>query len=160
IRPSRLLRWSQPVVLLALLGVGAGDQLVELAGGPGAFGAAGGGGGAPVKQLGGGLPGAGGARIHARLRCAARLGGGVGGAPRAGGGAHWHLSLFVSYLPMVLLLLPAAFVGSRWYVDGGAPDAKGATEPGPVVFRLLLPLCLVMTFAYIGDSTVSNWSAK
>jgi MFS family permease len=25
---------------------------------------------------------------------------------------------------------------------------------------LLLPLCLVMTFAYIGDSTVSNWSAK
>ena len=26
--------------------------------------------------------------------------------------------------------------------------------------RLLLPLCLVMAFAYIGDSTVSNWSAK
>lgn len=26
--------------------------------------------------------------------------------------------------------------------------------------RLLLPLCLVMSFAYIGDSTVSNWSAK
>ncbi|GAA3223852.1 hypothetical protein GCM10020256_32310 [Streptomyces thermocoprophilus] len=31
---------------------------------------------------------------------------------------------------------------------------------GAVVFRVLLPLCLVMTFAYIGDSTVSNWSAK
>jgi MFS family permease len=29
-----------------------------------------------------------------------------------------------------------------------------------IVFKLLLPLCLVMTFAYIGDSTVSNWSAK
>jgi MFS family permease len=26
--------------------------------------------------------------------------------------------------------------------------------------RLLMPLCLVMAFAYIGDSTVSNWSAK
>jgi MFS family permease len=26
--------------------------------------------------------------------------------------------------------------------------------------RWLLPLCLVMAFAYIGDSTVSNWSAK
>jgi MFS family permease len=26
--------------------------------------------------------------------------------------------------------------------------------------RMLLPLCLVMAFAYIGDSTVSNWSAK
>jgi sugar phosphate permease len=29
-----------------------------------------------------------------------------------------------------------------------------------VVFKVLLPLCLVMAFAYIGDSTVSNWSAK
>lgn len=61
-----------------------------------------------------------------------------------------------------------ALVGSRWYVDGGAgpgvadaADAKeGAGESAPVVFKLLLPLCLVMTFAYIGDSTVSNWSAK
>lgn len=29
-----------------------------------------------------------------------------------------------------------------------------------MVFKVLLPLCLVMAFAYIGDSTVSNWSAK
>src|SRR3954447_4315297 len=29
--PSRVLRWAQPVVLLALLGVGAGDHLVEVA---------------------------------------------------------------------------------------------------------------------------------
>jgi hypothetical protein len=27
IPPSRLLRWSQPVVMLALLGVGAGDEV-------------------------------------------------------------------------------------------------------------------------------------
>jgi MFS family permease len=61
----------------------------------------------------------------------------------------------------VAVLLPAALVGSRWYVDGGAPgeESEGA-EAGPLVFKLLLPLCLVMTFAYIGDSTVSNWSAK
>jgi predicted MFS family arabinose efflux permease len=86
--------------------------------------------------------------------------GGIVGASLAWAGAHWHLSLFVSYLPVVLLLLPATFIGSRWYVDGVAPDAKEAAEAGPVVFKLLLPLCLVMTFAYIGDSTVSNWSAK
>jgi predicted MFS family arabinose efflux permease len=77
-------------------------------------------------------------------------------------GAHWHLTLFVSYLPVVLVLLPAALVGSRWYVDGDAAavpeEEKG--ESGTLVFKLLLPLCLVMTFAYIGDSTVSNWSAK
>ncbi|MFG3120280.1 MFS transporter [Streptomyces sp. NPDC048197] len=50
----------------------------------------------------------------------------------------------------------------------GAPDAPSASvAPAvsaaavtPVAMRLLLPLCLVMAFAYIGDSTVSNWSAK
>lgn len=88
--------------------------------------------------------------------------GGIVGASLAWVGAHWELSLFVSYLPVVVLLLPAAFVGSRWYVDGesGAGEGAQGASGGPVVFKLLLPLCLVMTFAYIGDSTVSNWSAK
>ncbi|MET7436149.1 hypothetical protein ABZT16_45975, partial [Streptomyces flaveolus] len=94
--------------------------------------------------------------------------GGIVGASLAWAGAHWHLSLFTSYLPVVLVLLPAAFLGSRWYVDGDAAAGpqkagdgpEGKAEGGPVVFKLLLPLCLVMTFAYIGDSTVSNWSAK
>jgi predicted MFS family arabinose efflux permease len=48
-------------------------------------------------------------------------------------------------------------------VDAGVPgeeEAREAAEAGPLVFKLLLPLCLVMSFAYIGDSTVSNWSAK
>ncbi|MFE1499900.1 MFS transporter, partial [Streptomyces albidoflavus] len=36
----------------------------------------------------------------------------------------------------------------------------GESAGSGVAFALLLPLCLVMTFAYIGDSTVSNWSAK
>ena len=44
------------------------------------------------------------------------------------------------------------------------PTPTGSGEEGAagvsVAFRLLLPLCLVMSFAYIGDSTVSNWSAK
>ncbi|WP_369248295.1 MFS transporter [Streptomyces sp. R41] len=159
IRPSRLLRWSQPVVLLALLGVGSGDQLVELAVALGAFGLAVGALDASMNMLGVSLQRTYGRSIMLGFHAAYSLGG-IVGASLAWAGAHWHLSLFVSYLPVVLLLLPATFVGSRWYVDGGAPDAKAAAEAGPVVFKLLLPLCLVMTFAYIGDSTVSNWSAK
>jgi predicted MFS family arabinose efflux permease len=159
IRPSRLLRWSQPVVLLALLGVGSGDQLAELAVALGAFGLAVGALDASMNMLGVSLQRTYGRSIMLGFHAAYSLGG-IVGASLAWAGAHWHLSLFVSYLPVVLLLLPATFIGSRWYVDGVAPDAKEAAEAGPVVFKLLLPLCLVMTFAYIGDSTVSNWSAK
>ncbi|MFK0022293.1 MFS transporter [Streptomyces sp. NPDC090798] len=176
IRPSRLLRWSQPVVLLALLGVGSGDRLVELAVALGAFGLAVGALDASMNMLGVSLQRTYGRSIMLGFHATYSLGG-IVGASLAWVGAHWHLSLFVSYLPVVLVLLPAAFVGSRWYVDGGAalsgpgPGAdadadadaeagKGQGESGALVFRLLLPLCLVMTFAYIGDSTVSNWSAK
>lgn len=175
IRPSRLLRWSQPVVLLALLGVGAGDRLVELAVALGAFGLAVGALDASMNMLGVSLQRTYGRSIMLGFHATYSLGG-IVGASLAWVGAHWHLSLFVSYLPVVLVLLPAAFVGSRWYVDGGAASGletdagvdadvdaeagKGQGESGALVFRLLLPLCLVMTFAYIGDSTVSNWSAK
>jgi MFS family permease len=177
IRPSRLLRWSQPVVLLALLGVGSGDRLVELAVALGVFGLAVGALDASMNMLGVSLQRTYGRSIMLGFHATYSLGG-ILGASLAWAGAHWHLSLFVSYLPVVLVLLPAAFVGSRWYVDGGAasgPDADTGTdtaadvdagagkaqgESGALVFRLLLPLCLVMTFAYIGDSTVSNWSAK
>ncbi|MFF3585075.1 MFS transporter [Streptomyces mirabilis] len=175
IRPSRLLRWSQPVVLLALLGVGAGDRLVELAVALGAFGLAVGALDASMNMLGVSLQRTYGRSIMLGFHATYSLGG-IMGASLAWVGAHWHLSLFVSYLPVVLVLLPAAFVGSRWYVDGGAASGleadadtggnvdaeagKGQGESGALVFRLLLPLCLVMTFAYIGDSTVSNWSAK
>lgn len=59
--------------------------------------------------------------------------GGIVGASLAWVGAHWELSLFVSYLPVVVLLLPAAFVGSRWYVDGesGAGDGVQGASGGP-----------------------------
>ncbi|MFD8008545.1 MFS transporter [Streptomyces mirabilis] len=177
IRPSRLLRWSQPVVLLALLGVGSGDRLVELAVALGAFGLAVGALDASMNMLGVSLQRTYGRSIMLGFHATYSLGG-IVGASLAWVGAHWHLSLFVSYLPVVLVLLPAAFVGSRWYVDGDAASGleadadadtggnvdaaagKGRAESGALVFRLLLPLCLVMTFAYIGDSTVSNWSAK
>ncbi|MGW1537938.1 MFS transporter [Streptomyces aureus] len=167
IRPSRILRWSQPVVLLALLGVGAGDQLAEVAVALGAFGLAVGGLDASMNMLGVSLQRSYGRSIMLGFHAAYSLGG-IVGASLAWAGAHWHLSLFVSYLPVVLVLLPLCLVGSRWYVDAGSGADAGAdgekaeagAGTGPLVFKLLLPLCLVMTFAYIGDSTVSNWSAK
>ncbi|MGW6894987.1 MFS transporter [Streptomyces chartreusis] len=162
IPPSRVLRWSQPVVLLALLGVGAGERMVELGVALAAFGLAVGALDASMNMLGVSLQRAYGRSIMLSFHAAYSLGG-IVGASLAWVGAHWDLALFVSYLPVVVVLLPAALVGSRWYVDGGGGDevvAEGSGERGPVVFKVLLPLCLVMTFAYIGDSTVSNWSAK
>ncbi|WP_046734172.1 MFS transporter [Streptomyces humi] len=161
VRPSRLLRWSQPVVMLALLGVGAGGHLAELAVALGVFGLAVGALDASMNMLGVSLQRTYGRSIMLSFHAAYSLGG-ILGASLAWVGAHWHLALWVSYLPVVAVLLPAALVGSRWYVDGGpAPVEEGAPAGGGgVVFKLLLPLCLVMTFAYIGDSTVSNWSAK
>ncbi|WP_432193265.1 MFS transporter [Streptomyces sp. bgisy027] len=162
IPPSRVLRWSQPVVLLALLGVGAGERMVELGVALAAFGLAVGALDASMNMLGVSLQRAYGRSIMLSFHAAYSLGG-IVGASLAWVGAHWDLALFVSYLPVVVVLLPTALVGSRWYVDGSDGDEvvpESAGERGPVVFKVLLPLCLVMTFAYIGDSTVSNWSAK
>ncbi|MBW8792142.1 MAG: MFS transporter [Streptomyces sp.] len=162
IRPSRLLRWSQPVVMLALLGVGSGGVMAELAVALAVFGLAVGALDASMNMLGVSLQRTYGRSIMLSFHAAYSLGG-ILGASLAWVGAHWHLALWVSYLPVVAVLLPAALVGSRWYVDGDpAPAAEEAAagSAGGVVFKVLLPLCLVMTFAYIGDSTVSNWSAK
>ncbi|NHI08028.1 integral membrane transport protein [Streptomyces sp. KO7888] len=166
VRPSRLLRWSQPLVLLALLGVGAGDRVAVLAVALAVFGLAVGALDASMNMLGVSLQRAYGRSIMLGFHATYSLGG-ILGASLAWVGAHWDLALWVSYLPVVVLLLPAALVGSRWYVDGdGGGPAEAAVEKGSggagagVGFKVLLPLCLVMTFAYIGDSTVSNWSAK
>jgi len=160
--PSRVLRWSQPVVLLALLGVGAGDQMVVLGASLAAFGLAVGALDASMNMLGVSLQRSYGRSIMLGFHAVYSLGG-IAGASLAWVGAHWDLALLSLYLPVGVVLLPAALVGSRWYVDGSGPEDKGpaaAAEGGSVAFKLLLPLCLVMCFAYIGDSTVSNWSAK
>jgi predicted MFS family arabinose efflux permease len=162
IRPGLLLRCLQPVVLLALLGVGSGEHLAELGIALGAFGLAVGGLDATMNMLGVSLQRAYGRSIMLSFHAAFSLGG-ILGASLAWVGAHWQLALWVSYLPVVAVLLPATLVASRWYVGGGASAdvaEDGERQGQSVVFKLLLPLCLVMTFAYIGDSTVSNWSAK
>ncbi|MFD7083262.1 MFS transporter [Streptomyces sp. NPDC002181] len=158
--PATVLRWAQPLVLLALLGVGAGTQMWHAAVALGAFGLSVGALDASMNMLGVSLQRAYGRSIMLGFHAAYSLGG-ILGASAAWAGAHWHLSLFTSYLPAVVVLLPLAFHGSRFYVDG---KDEGAEVPekglGAGGFRLLLPLCLVMACAYIGDSTVSNWSAK
>ncbi|KRC99405.1 MULTISPECIES: MFS transporter [unclassified Streptomyces] len=166
IPPSRLLRWSQPVVLLALLGVGAGRGMVELGVALAVFGLAVGALDASMNMLGVSLQRTYGRSIMLSFHAVYSLGG-ILGASLAWVGAHWHLALWVSYLPVVAVLLPAALLGSRWYVDGGTEaggaavaDGKSSGGEAGLVFKVLLPLCLVMSFAYIGDSTVSNWSAK
>lgn len=164
VRPGVVLRWSQPLVLLALLGVGAGRETWHLAVALGVFGLAVGALDASMNMLGVSLQRAYGRSIMLGFHAAYSLGG-IAGASLAWAGARWDLSLFASYLPVVVALLPAALVGSRWYTAGKGPEKKEkehgpAGAGGAVSFRLLLPLCLVMSFAYIGDSTVSNWSAK
>ncbi|MFG3287186.1 MFS transporter [Streptomyces sp. NPDC048111] len=162
VRPSVVLRFAQPAVLLALLGAGAGDRMWQAAVALGAFGLSVGALDASMNMLGVSLQRTYGRSIMLGFHASYSLGG-IGGASLAWAGAHWHLSLLVSYLPAVAVLLPVCLVASRWYADGEpavAEAAQGAPGAGPVVFRLLLPLCLVMSFAYIGDSTVSNWSAK
>ncbi|WP_351234558.1 MFS transporter [Streptomyces sp. NPDC002133] len=164
VRPGVVLRWSQPVVLLSLLGVGAGRELWQVAVALGAFGLAVGGLDASMNMLGVSLQRAYERSIMLGFHATYSLGG-IAGASLAWAGAHWGLPLVVSYLPVVAVLLPAALIGSRWYVDAGR-ESPGRHEDGAesrggkVAFTVLLPLCLVMTFAYIGDSTVSNWSAK
>ncbi|MFE2288472.1 MFS transporter [Streptomyces sp. NPDC059443] len=160
VAPSTVLRWAQPLVLLALLGAGAGGEMWQAALALGAFGLFVGSLDASMNMLGVSLQGAYGRSIMLGFHASYSLGG-IVGASAAWAGAHWHLALFTSYLPAVVILLPLALFASRFYVDqeaGATPsDAKGLGAGG---FKLLLPLCLVMACAYIGDSTVSNWSAK
>ncbi|MFD3542855.1 MFS transporter [Streptomyces sp. NPDC058662] len=170
VAPSAVLRWAQPVVLLSLLGVGAGDRMWHVAVALGAFGLSVGALDASMNMLGVSLQRAYGRSIMLGFHAAYSLGG-IVGASAAWAGAHGRLDLFVSYLPAVVVLLPAALLASRRYVDraepGAEPGAKAAGAAGAAGgglgsggFALLLPLCLVMACAYIGDSTVANWSAK
>ncbi|MFH8587528.1 MFS transporter [Streptomyces celluloflavus] len=165
VRPSRVLRGVQPVVCLALLAVGSAGGLAQVAVALAVFGLLVGALDASMNMLGVSLQRAYGRSIMLGFHAAYSLGG-IVGASLAWVGAHWQLSLEVLYGPVVAVLVPLALVVGRWFVDrdpGGAqggPAVTGEAKTPPVVMKLLLPLCLVMAFAYIGDSTVSNWSAK
>ncbi|MEU3064888.1 MFS transporter [Streptomyces subrutilus] len=159
VAPSTVLRWAQPVVLLALLGVGAGTRLWHVAVALGVFGLSVGALDASMNMLGVSLQRAYGRSIMLGFHAAYSLGG-IVGASAAWAGAHWQLDLLVSYLPAVVVLVPLVLVASGSYVDREAAGAVAEKGLGAGGFGLLLPLCLVMACAYIGDSTVANWSAK
>jgi MFS family permease len=181
VRPSVVLRWVQPVVGLVLAALGAGDRMWAAAVTLALFGVCVGGLDASMNMLGVSLQRTYGRSIMLGFHAAYSLGG-IVGASLAWSGAHWHLALFTLYGPAALVLIPLTLTASRWYKDqdqgqdrdddpsaasasASASAAERSGAPGvaagrQVVMRLLLPLCLVMSFAYIGDSTVSNWSAK
>lgn len=164
VRPSRVLRCAQPVVCLALLAVGAVGSMAQVAVALAVFGLSVGALDASMNMLGVSLQRAYGRSIMLGFHAAYSLGG-IVGASLAWAGAHWQLSLALLYGPVVAVLVPLALIVGRWFVDRERQDAAGGQEGAaaavaPLAMRLLLPLCLVMAFAYIGDSTVSNWSAK
>ncbi|MDI5966654.1 MFS transporter [Streptomyces sp. SL13] len=163
VRPTVVLRCVQPVVCLALLAAGSGTAVWQLAAALGVFGLTVGALDASMNMLGVSLQRTYGRSIMLGFHAAYSLGG-IAGASLAWVGAHWRLPLPELYGPVVVVLIPLAVVAGRWFVDA-APGAvpQGAGEPAGGAgrgFRLLVPLCVVMACAYIGDSTVSNWSAK
>jgi MFS family permease len=162
IRPSLVLRWVQPAVCLALVGAGSGDAMWELALSLAAFGLCVGALDASMNMLGVSLQHAYGRSIMLGFHAAFSLGG-IVGASLAWVGAHWHLELVVLYGPVAAVLIPLVIVAGRWYLDANetAKPAEGTVQAAvPVAMKLLMPLCMVLAFAYIGDATVSNWSAK
>ena len=160
VRPTVVLRCVQPVVCLALLAAGSGTALWQCAVALGLFGLMVGALDASMNMLGVSLQRTYGRSIMLGFHAAFSLGG-ITGASLAWVGAHWRLSLAVLYAPTVAVLIPVAILAGWWFVDQrpGTGETQLPAQPS-VGFRPLLPLCLVMAFAYIGDSTVSNWSAK
>ncbi|WP_211124334.1 MFS transporter [Streptomyces yatensis] len=173
-RPGLVLRMVQPIVSVALLAAGSGTTVWQLAAALAVFGLTVGALDASMNMLGVSLQRAYGRSIMLGFHGAYSLGG-IAGASLAWVGAHWDLPLPTLYAPLVATLVPVALIASRWYVDrqadhhmsheadhhvGHEADHRADDHAAAVSMRALLPLCLVMAFAYIGDSTVSNWSAK
>lgn len=161
VTPTTLLRWAQPVVLLALAGVGLGGQAWQLGAVLGVFGLAVGALDASMNMRGVRLQQAYGRSIMLGFHAAYSLGG-IAGATLAWGGARLGLPLAHFHPPLALALLAAVLLSG--HAHGDRPDRpEGAAPRGHDGERApwagLLPLCLVMAFAYIGDATVSNWSA-
>jgi MFS family permease len=161
--PRAVLRVVQPVVCLSLVGVGAGGTLWELAVSLAAFGLFTGGLDASMNMLGVGLQRRYGRSIMTGFHAAFSLGG-ILGASLAWVDAHYQLSLLPVFGPSGLLVIAAVLVAGRWYAGpaelGSAVAEAAARAARSVPWKPLLPLCLAMCFAYIGDATVSNWSAK
>ncbi|MYS81306.1 MFS transporter [Embleya scabrispora] len=159
---SRLvLRVSQPIVCAILIGVGAGDRLWQLAIVLFVFGLSLGAVDATMNMQGVAIQARAGRSIMLGFHASYSLGG-LAGAGVAGLCAWGDVPLVWMYAGAVLVTVPVALVVGPGYLgtDTVMPVAdpeRSAARKLP--WRPLIPLCLVMTFAYIGDSTVANWSA-
>ncbi|MGF1429675.1 MFS transporter [Kitasatospora sp. LaBMicrA B282] len=159
--PRAVLRVVQPALCLTLVGVGLGHRLWALALALAAFGLLVGALDASMNMLGVGLQHRYGRSIMLGFH-AGFSAGGILGALLASGGAHLHLA--VLFGGCMLLVIPAALVAGRFHAGpeelGSAVQEAAAAAARSIPWRPLLPLCAAMAFAYIADSTVSNWSAK
>jgi MFS family permease len=74
---------------------------------------------------------------------------------------HKDVGLVVMYVITAAITAPAAILAGRSYlatthVPAATPDGDGT---GKLSWRVILPLCAVMTFIYLGDSAVSTWGS-
>jgi hypothetical protein len=151
VRPGVVLRWVQPVVGLALFGLGAGGRLWTAAVTLALFGVCVGGLDATMNMLGVSLQREYGRSIMLGFHASYSLGG-IIGASLAWSGAHGHIPLAGLYGPVALVLVPLTLAASLWYADqerrenpdAVAGDAGRSRGTQQVVMRMLLPLCLVM----------------
>ncbi|MFI9269444.1 MFS transporter [Kitasatospora sp. NPDC052896] len=161
--PRAVLRVVQPAVCLTLVGVGLGHRLWVLGLALAAFGLLVGALDASMNMLGVGLQHRYGRSIMIGFHAAFSLGG-IIGALLASAGAGGHLSLLTLFGGTVAVLIPAALVAGRWFAGpaelGDAVRQAAEAAARSIPWRPLLPLCAAMAFAYIADSSVSNWSAK
>jgi MFS family permease len=159
--PRSVLRIVQPLVCLTLVGVGLGHSLWALGLALAAFGLLVGALDASMNMLGVGLQHRYGRSIMLGFHAAFSLGG-ILGALLASAGA--HLSLLTLFGTSVAVLVPAAVVAGRFFAGpaelGDSVREAAAAAARSIPWKPLLPLCAAMAFAYIADSTVSNWSAK
>ena len=164
-----VVRVVQPVICLALVGVGAGEALWQLTVCLAVFGLLVGVMEASLNMTALGIQRGYGRSIMMGFHGAASLGG-ILGALFAWAGANWELSLFTLFAGSVALLLPFAMAaGPRLtrrpggQVAAEPPVRASSARPGGrrgIPWKPLLPLCMIMTVAVVADSTVTNWSAK
>ncbi|PIM73199.1 MFS transporter [Streptomyces sp. JV178] len=176
IPPHVVVRIVQPLICLALAGVGAGQAVWQLAVCLVAFGLLVGAMEASLNMTGVGIQRGYGRSIMLGFHGAASLGG-ILGAALSWAGAHWHLSLFTVFASSVVMLLPAAVAAgprldarperpgagsggpSAAATPAGTPEARPGGRRG-IPWKPLLPLCLIMAVSVVADSTATNWSAK
>jgi predicted MFS family arabinose efflux permease len=154
-----VLRASQPIVCAMLIGVGAGDRLWQLAIVLFVFGMALGAVDATMNMQGVAIQAREGRSIMLGFHASYSLGG-LAGAGIAGLCAWGDVPLVVMYASAAVLTVPTVLVVGSGYLRADPVTVADPTEPARgIPWGPLLPLCAVMTVAYIGDSTVANWSA-